>query len=153
RVADAIGDDDGAVEDVAGDRVAADLAGGGSVVVKIDGGRACIDGPASVDINEAVLDRDACAPNLDQLVVGFNAGLDGQARDGRAVAAEIDPVICAEAGLMTGNDRRPNGRGRAGSRNEGAVRIDALKRQVRLVDIEADGVTDAVASGLGISAW
>src|SRR5262249_59176646 len=37
--------------------------------------------------------------------------------------------------------------------NEGAVRIDALKRQVRLVDIEADGVTDAVASGLGISAW
>jgi len=86
-----------------------------------------------VNVDDTVLDGDVVAPDLEQLVVGFGTRLQMQALDDRSIAPEIDPVIGAEAGLMT-------------------VGIDALQRQVRLVDVEADGMADTIASGFGVGA-
>src|SRR5262249_52027927 len=137
---------------VRGYGVTAGLIGVGSVVVKIEGGGASIARPACVNVDDTFLDGDVVAPDLEQLVVGFGTRLQMQALDGRSIAAEIDPVIGAEAGLMTGDDCRPDGGGHTGCGDEGAVGIDALQRQVRLVDVEADGMTDTIASGFGVGA-
>src|SRR5262245_25696901 len=99
----------------------------------MDGGGASIDRPACVNVDDTVLDGDVVAPDLEQLVVGFGTRLQMQALDDRSIAPEIDPVIGAEAGLMTGDDCRPDGGGHTGCGDEGAVGIDACSVRLGLL--------------------
>src|SRR5262249_58017823 len=109
------------------------------VVVEVDGGGKGVDGAAPIHIDEAVLDGDVVRPDLEQLVVGVRTGLQVQALDHRVGGGHADEVVGAEVGLVAGDDGGAFGPRGGGVGDERTVGVDALQRQVRLVDGEAAG--------------